>query len=331
MTAAMAPLRSLAFLAAAVSLATVPSMGCVSKVVYDRAAADATKAQADADAKQKDDAAQIQALGQQVAAAEATTQDRDSKLSELSTTSHNLQAQLDEATAINQQLRGELERLGKDVDKILAERGTLSNALDDAKARLEELRKAQAAAETRTQLFQDLGRRFQALVTAGQLRVESRGNRLVMNVKGDLLFDAGHAELRGAGKGALMEIARALETAPPAGARRFLVTANVDDEPVKSKHFETSWDLTTARAVTVVRYLVSLGVPATSLTAAGAGAFDLLGPNDGADARARNRRVEIALLTTGSEEPAKAPPASASAGPAPQAPPPQGLPSRATK
>ena len=210
----MAPLRSVVVLAA-VSLGAAPSLGCVSKVIYDREVADAAKAQADADAKQKDDAAQIQALQEQLTAAEATTQDRDSKLSELSTTSHNLQAQLDEATAINQQLRGELERLGKDVDKILADRGTLSKALDDAKARLDELRKAQAAAEARTQLFQDLGRRFQALVSAGQLRVESRGGRLVVSVKGDLLFDAGKAELRSAGKGALMEIARALETAPP--------------------------------------------------------------------------------------------------------------------
>jgi chemotaxis protein MotB len=313
----MAPLRSSLLLAATVSVGSIASLGCVSKVVYDREVADATKVKADADAKAQADAAQIQTLQQQVSAAEATTQDRDSKLSELSTTSHNLQAQLDEATAINQQLRGELERLGKDVDKILADRGTLSKALDDAKSRLEELRKAQAAAESRTQLFQDLGRRFQALVAAGQLRLESRGNRMVLNVKGDLLFDAGHAELRSAGKGALMEVARALETAPPGVPRHFLVTASVDDEPVKSKHFESSWELTTARAVTVVKFLVSLGVPAASLTAAGAGSFAPIGPNDSTEARERNRRVEIGLLP-GSEEPA--PPAPSGGGPMPVTP-----------
>jgi chemotaxis protein MotB len=312
-------LRSLVVLAAATSFGTA---GCVSQIIYDRAVADAAKAKTDADAKQQDAAAQIAALQQQVAAAEATTQDRDSKLSELSTSSHNLQAQLDEATAINQQLRGELERLGKDVDKILADRGTLSKALDDAKSRLEELRKAQAAAETRTQLFQDLGRRFQSLATAGQLRVESRGNRVVLNVKGDLLFDAGHAELRPSGKGALMEIAKAIESTPPPaqGSRRFLVTASVDDEPLKSKHFETTWDLTVARAVTVVKYLVSVGVPATSLTAAGAASFDPLVPNDSAAARERNRRVEIALLPGTEDQPA----ASSSAG-LPAAAPPQAV------
>jgi len=294
-------LRSIVAVAATASV-SLASAGCVSQVVYDRAVADATKAQAEADAKQKDAAAQILALQQQVAAAEATTQDRDAKLSELSTSSHNVQAQLDEATAINQQLRGELERLGKDVDKVLADRGTLAKALDDAKARLDELRKAQAAAETRTQLFRDLEHRFKPLVDAGQVRVETRGNRLVMNVKGDLLFDAGHAELRPAGKGALMEIARAMETEPQSTApRRFLVTSSVDDEPLKSKHYESVWDLTTARAVTVVRYLVSLGVPATALTAAGAGAFDPIAANDSADDRARNRRVEISLLSSPDE------------------------------
>ncbi len=290
----MARVRSLVFL---VAVASMGSSACVSKVNFDRVVADAAKAQADADAKQKDDAARIQTLETQLAAAEAATQDRDAKLSELSTTTHNLQVQLDEATAINQQLRGELERLGKDVDKVLAERGTLSKALDDAKSRLEELRKAQAAAESRTQVLRDLQRRFQPLADAGQLRVEAQGARLVMVVKGDLLFDAGRADLRSSGKGALMEVAHALgTTAPPAGARKVLVTASVDDEPLKSKRFESTWDLTVARAVAVVKYFVSLGVPAASLTAAGAGSFDPVVPNDGTDARARNRRVEIALL-----------------------------------
>ncbi|HEX3772430.1 MAG TPA: hypothetical protein VHV30_16245, partial [Polyangiaceae bacterium] len=165
-------------------LALVASLGtgCVSQVVYDRAVADAQKAQTDADAKQKDAATQIQALQQQLAAAQAETQDRDGKLSELSTSSHNLQAQLDEATAINQQLRGELERVGKDVDKVLADRGTMAKALDDAKQRLEELRKAQAAAEMRVQLFRDLEHRFKPLVDGGQLRVETRANRPVLDV-----------------------------------------------------------------------------------------------------------------------------------------------------
>ena len=120
---------------------------------------------------------------------------------------------LDEATAINQQLRGELQRLGKDVDKMLADRGTLSKALEDAKARLDELRKAQAAAR-------GAGHRSSRTSRSASRRSSTPGScgsrrgavSWCMEVTGDLLFEAGHAELRTAGKGALMEVARALQS-----------------------------------------------------------------------------------------------------------------------
>jgi chemotaxis protein MotB len=276
------------------------STGCVvAKKTYDACVADAAKVRSGAESKQREDAAQIHNLQEQLTAAEAATQDREGRLNELSTSQHNLQAQLDEATAINQQLRAELSRLGKDVDKILAERGTLSKALEDARARLDELRKAQAAAETRTLLFREFQQRFKALTDAGQLRVESRRGRLVMNVSSDLLFEAGHAELRAAGKGTLMEIARAMQTSGQ--ARRFLVTAHVDDEPLKSKRYRSVWELTAARSVAVVEYFVTLGVRPEALTAAEGGSFDPLVPNESADARAKNRRIEIALVPSAEE------------------------------
>ena len=294
-----------AIVAAAV-LAAVTALGggCVKKIDYDKVVADAAKAKADADAKQKSDAAEIARLNDALAAAEAATQDRDTKISAISTERHNLQAELDEQTAMNEQLRGELQRLGKDVDKILAERGTLSKALDDAKSRLEELRKAQAVAEARTQLFRDFAHRFKPLSDAGQLRVEARRGRPVIEVNGDLLFEAGHAEVRTAGQGVLMEIAKAIQAsgAPaPTSPRRFLVTAHVDDAPLKSKKYKSALELTAVRGAAVVEYLVSMNVPADALTAAGAGSTDPLVPNDSADARAKNRRVEIALLPTAEE------------------------------
>jgi len=298
-----------------VLLAALSSSSCVSKVTYDRLAVDAAAAKAGAEARQKDAEGRIEALQQQLQAAEGATQERDAKLSDLSTEAHNEQAMLDEQTAINQQLRGELQRLGKDVDKILAERGTLSKALDDARGRLEELRKAQAAAEARLALFRDFERRFRPLVEAGQLRVETRRGQIVIDLAGDLLFDPGHADLRTAGKGALMEVARALQvSSSPVTGRRYLVTAHVDPpdagsalpaahsrEASRPRHTKTPWEVTVARAVAVVEYVVSLGVPPESLTAAGAGAFDPLVPNDGPEARVKNRRVEIALLPTPEE------------------------------
>jgi chemotaxis protein MotB len=292
--------RRIALLAAVASVTSLclSQAGCVVfKRDYDQVVASAAQAKAAADAKDRDQDVRILDLQQRLTAAESGTQDRDGKINDLSTGLHNLQAQLDEATAINQELRAALERLGKDADKLLAERGTLSKALDDAKTRLEELRRAQAAAEARVAVFKDFEQRFAALTKAGQLRVETRRGHLVLDLTGDLLFDANHAELRAAGKGVLMEIAKAIQTTPAsATGRRFLVTAHVDDEPLKSKHYRSVWELTSARGAAVVDYLVSVGVPPETLEAAGAGSFDPLGPNDTSDNRARNRRVEIALL-----------------------------------
>lgn len=287
------------------------STGCVFKKQYDAQVASAAKAKADADARDRDEQARILDLQQQLAAAQAMVQERDGKLSDLGTGLHNVQTQLDEATAINQELRAALERMGKDADKLLANQGTLAKALDDAKARLEELRRAQAAAEARTALFRDFAIRFKPLTDAGQMRFETRHGATVLEIASDLLFDTGKAELRQAGKGTLMEVARAMTTATTADpSRRFLVTGQLDDEAVKSKHARSVWALTAERAVTVVDYLVSIGVPAASLLPAGAGATDPLAPNDSDAARTRNRRIDIALMpadASGASAPAPAP------------------------
>jgi chemotaxis protein MotB len=313
-----------------VLVAATLSAGCVSKVTYDRLAAEAGRARVDAEAKQKEADGRLQALQSELAAAETATQDREARLSDLSTVSHNVQAQLDEQTAMNEQLRVELGRLGRDVDKILAERGTLSKALEDAKARLEELRRAQAASEARVAVFRDFERRFKPLIDVGQLRVETRRGQVLLAIPGDTLFEPGRAEVRAAAsKGVLLELARTLElSSSPATGRRYLVTAHVDstaEQPVADARVEarprqramsarvaearkpprprTPWELSVAQAVAVVEYLASLGVAPASLTAAGAGSFDPVAPGDDADARTKNRRVEIALLPAPDEPP----------------------------
>src|ERR1035438_1981797 len=190
--------RSLVSLLAFALPATVMLGACVSKNTYDgpvfAAPSPPTPLSASAD-REKADEATIAKLQQDLTDAQAQVQDRDQKLSDLSTSDHNLQAQLDEATAINAKLRAALERLGKNVDSMLQEKGTLTKALDDTKARLEELRKAQAAAEARAQLFQQFVQKFKAMIDAGQLKIATRNGRLVLQLPNDVLFDTGQTSL----------------------------------------------------------------------------------------------------------------------------------------
>src|SRR5687767_10600185 len=158
----MPSLRAI-FVTAALLSTTCLSTACVSTAKHQSVLDELRKAKAEMDRIRAEDeqqnrerAAQLEKINADLAAARAALQEHENQLSQASMQSHNLQAKLDESTAIGQRLREELQRLGKNVDQLLSEKGTMSQALGDAKQRLEELRKAQAAADARTALYKQL-------------------------------------------------------------------------------------------------------------------------------------------------------------------------------
>lgn len=262
---------------------------CVSKGTYEAAVADAKVARTEA-AREKH---AVDELTARLDRAEAEAQARDQSLERLRTDNHNLQASLDEATALNQSLRDELGRLGKDVDKMLADRGALAKELGESKVRLGELRKAQAAAEARAALFRGVLDRLRKLVEAGELKIVTREGRLVIQLPNDVLFDSGSAAVRPLGRATLERVGAVL--AGIAG-RRFQVAGHTDDVPIGGARFASNWDLSTARAVAVVKILVGAGVSPQALSAAGFGEFDPVAANGPPEGRAKNRRIEITLV-----------------------------------
>jgi chemotaxis protein MotB len=274
---------------------TVAATGCVPRDKYDQTLQDAQTAHAQLTAaleKQHAEEEELAKLQAQVADLTTQVQQRDDKLNDLSTTNHNVQQQLDEATAINSKMRAELERLGKNVDQMLAEKGTLSKALNDTKSRLDELRKAQAAAEARAALFQQFVQKFKKMVDAGQLKIVTRNGRLVIQLPNDVLFDSGQTAIKPAGRDAIVQVARVLQSIK---GRSFQVAGDTDNVPIQTPRFPSNWELSTARAVEVVRLLVAQGVDPKQLSAAGYGEFDPVSDNAAPDGRAKNRRIEISL------------------------------------
>jgi chemotaxis protein MotB len=283
-------LRALVVLAPSFAL-----LACVPKTRFDKVAADAQTAHAALAGsleKEKADEEEIARLRRDLDAAQAQAQSCAESLSDLSTSDHNLQAQLDQATAMNANMRSELERLGKNVDQMLHEKGTLSQALDDAKARLEELRRAQAAAEARAKLFQQFVEKFKSMIDAGQLKITTRNGRLVLQLPNDVLFDSGQTAIKPAGRDALVRVAHVLQTVQ---GRTFQVAGHTDNVPIDTPRFASNWDLSTARGVEVVKLLVARGVAPQALSAAGYGEFDPIAGNDSSEGRSKNRRIEITL------------------------------------
>jgi chemotaxis protein MotB len=126
--------------------------------------------------------------------------------------------------------------------------------------------------------------------------VTTRHGRVVVQLRNDVLFDTGEAEVKPAGKQALADVATALHGL---AARRFQVAGHTDTQPItteKKKQFPTNWELSTARAVEVVKLLTAQGVDPATLSAAGYGPYDPVASNATPDGMAKNRRIEITLV-----------------------------------
>jgi chemotaxis protein MotB len=193
------------------------------------------------------------------------------------------------------------QQLASDEQQIAQLKGSLGMAqsqamTDDQKAQLEEARRAMAEAQERGKLLDDLQAKFKRMIDAGHLKVTTRHGRVVLQLRNDVLFDIGEADVKPAGKTALNEVAATLRTV---GAKRFQVAGHTDTQPIttdKKKEFPTNWELSSARAIAVVKLLTAQGVDPTTLSAAGYGPYDPVASNATPDGMAKNRRIEITLV-----------------------------------
>jgi chemotaxis protein MotB len=237
-------------------------------------------------------AADQKKLNEQIAVLERRLADVQAQLKQTTAERDDLQKKLDDATALAGELKNRLQKLGQNVDKLASEKGQLAQTLADAKARLEELRKQKAAAEARAATFRELVARLRSMIDSGQLKVVIRDGRMLIALPNDVLFDSGKTNIKADGQAALARVAQVLGAITD---RKYLVAGHTDDVPIHTSHFASNWDLSTARAVEVTRFLIQSGMKPQALAAAGYGEFDPLAANDSPEHRAQNRRIEIVL------------------------------------
>jgi len=147
---------------------------------------------------------------------------------------------------------------------------------------------------------------------APNVQVGTDKEGVVIRLSGSYLFDSGRAELKPNSFAVLDAIAGELKVQP----NDIRVDGHTDSTPIDSPRYPTNWELSSARALAVTRYLSETdGLLSTRLVAAGFGEFRPIVPNDTRDHRALNRRVEIHLLSSVWTEEAALP---AQASPTPQ-------------
>lgn len=231
----------------------------------------------------------------------------------------------DRAKAAEERLAGltaDLENQTQATREALARVDLLNQQILALRRQIAALNEALEASERKEQTSQqrirDLGQRLNAALARqvqelrryrsdffGRLREVLRG-RDDIRVVGDrfvfqseVLFGTGEATLAPEGLSALDDLAGAImdlaRTIPNEIDWAIQVDGHTDNRPINSPQFPSNWHLSTARAISVVRYLIDQGVPAERLVAAGYGEFQPLDRGDSAEALRRNRRIELKL------------------------------------
>jgi chemotaxis protein MotB len=191
------------------------------------------------------------------------------------------------------------------------------SALEMEKARLEketaQLEQAKSALERDKAKLLDASRQTQAqhdaLVASlsqelkkGELQVRRYKDMLTVEVAEQLFFDSGRAALKDSGKAVLKKVADALKSYEDKAIRVVGHTDNVPIGKAYQKVFPSNWELSSARATTVVRFLQEAGIEPQRLVATGRAEYAPVAPNDSEEGRQKNRRIEITLVELGLQE-----------------------------
>jgi chemotaxis protein MotB len=146
-------------------------------------------------------------------------------------------------------------------------------------------------------LKQEIDRWSQSHGLASEVETVIQQRGLVIRLLTDkVLFDSGQAELKSQAQPILGRVAELLRTET---RNPIAVEGHTDDVPITGSVYPTNWELSTARASRVVRFLVDAGVDPARLSAAGYADLHPIATNATADGRSHNRRVEIVLLRSG--------------------------------
>ena len=257
-----------------------------------------------------------------LAALQATLVDKEKENARLTGMMGEQGGKTDSAEAKATQLGGELDQQKQITNDALAKVEILNQQLAALRLQIASLQEALDASEAKDKDSQakiaDLGQRLNVALAKkvqelaryrsdffGKLR-EALGNRADFQVVGDrfvfpsdVLFDSGSAVLKSEATDQLDKLAAALKELetkiPPDIAWVMRIDGHTDINPIATPEFPSNWELSSARAISVVRYLMGQGIPANRLVAAGFGEFQPIDSGAADDALARNRRIELKL------------------------------------
>jgi chemotaxis protein MotB len=149
-----------------------------------------------------------------------------------------------------------------------------------------------SALEKRSTEYEALASSLDSEIKAGRIQVSELQGKVTVRMAERVLFPSGSATVSREGRATLAKIAGAFKDVK---GRIIRVEGHTDSVPIKTARFPSNWELSSARAIAVVRILQEHGVDPTLLGAAGYAQYQPLASNENEEGRAQNRRIEISL------------------------------------
>ena len=178
-------------------------------------------------------------------------------------------------------------------DELLARNAQIALVSQEKEAAIAEKERAIAGVKS---TYDSLVSELKQEIKQGEVQITQLKDKMTVNMVEKILFDSGSAVIKKNGTRVLDRVAEILKGLSGQQIKVEGHTDNVPIGPGLAEKFPTNWELSTARATTVVRYLQGRGVSPTVLSAEGYADFRPVSPNDTDEGKAKNRRIEIVLI-----------------------------------
>lgn len=180
------------------------------------------------------------------------------------------------------------------VEKLRASALEAAAQLKDAEKLKEDLVKRQAASKERLDTIRKILEKLKMNIESGDLKVRVKRGKMALEMPSAILFESGKADLSEKGEETLKSVAKALKGV---SGREFQVAGHTDNVKVSEDNpYGNNWQLSSARAISVVLFLKKSGINPRQLSAAGYAQYQPAAANKSKRGKARNRRIEITLL-----------------------------------
>ncbi len=254
------------------------------------------------------DKSKISDLTNNIESLKALREDLENKVKEALIKLSDKDEQIITEKKISKTARAQVALLNQQIKKLRQQIALIAKTLDASEeiAKKQRLRIANLGKRLNTALaskVQELSRyRSEFFGKLREILGKQKGIRIVGDrfvFQSEVLFGTGSAQLGQEGIAQMLQLAELLKNItkkiPSKISWILRVDGHTDKVPIQTSRFPSNWELSTARAISVVRFLVGQGIPATNLAATGFGEFQPIDPREDEIANRRNRRIELKL------------------------------------